>query len=220
MFGLYDDNTVNSIAQTGLKYIFSDSLSDRSVPKVVIKGKNPVIVISKTARDDYEVIRDLGLTNKDFQVYTYNEDIEKLQFEGGLYVFKIHSNLQCHSEYVSAVGEVIDSLRAKHIWVTNAAELHKWWAMRNKVEMRVEQRSMNRVAVTISNSGKEDLSDFIVNVDLQVAVKDIVISSEIIGTKLPDKNYDPVSHNLEMRLKGLQAGESRIYFIDYTRING
>ena len=220
MFGLYDDNTVNSIAQTGLKYIFSDSLSDRSVPKVVIKGKNPIIVISKTARDDYEVIRDLGLTNNDFQVYTYNEDIEKLQFEGGLYVFKIHSNLQCHREYVNVVGEVIDSLRAKHIWVTTASELHRWWAMRNKVEMRVEQRSMNRVAVTISNSGKEDLSDFVVNVDLQVAVKDIVISSEIIGTKLPDKNYDPVSHNLEMRLKGLKAGESRLYFIDYSRVNG
>jgi len=104
--------------------------------------------------------------------------------------------------------------------VTNASELHKWWAMRNKVEMRVEQRSLNRVAVTISNSGKEDLSDFVVNVDLQVAVKDIVISSEIIGTKLPDKSYDPVSHNLEMRLKGLKAGESRIYFIDYSRVNG
>jgi len=143
-----------------------------------------------------------------------------LQFEGGLYVFKFHSNLQCHPENVAAVGELIDSLKAKHIWVTTASELHKWCTMRNKVEMRVEQRSPNRVAVTISNSGGEDLTDFVVNIDLQVAVKDIVISSEIIGTKLPDKNYDSGSHILEMRMKSLKSGESRIYFVDFTRVNG
>ncbi|MDZ7763091.1 MAG: hypothetical protein U5K00_01505 [Melioribacteraceae bacterium] len=45
-----------------------------------------MLIITKTARDDYQIIQEYGLTDRSFQQYTYEEDINRLLFEGGLYV--------------------------------------------------------------------------------------------------------------------------------------
>lgn len=216
-YGLFDDRTVASAAKAGYKVVMSDSILDRSVPKAVIKGEQPIITISKTARDDFEVIRDLGLNEAEFQVYTYNEDIEKIVFEGGLYVFKPHSGIQALPENLQVIGTVIDSIRARKMWLTSSSELHSWWAQRNKIEMRVEPRSPTRVAITMSNSGKEDIPSFNVTVDLQLSIRSVIISSEIIGTPLPKYNYNPQTRVLDMSIIGMKAGESRIYLVDFDR---
>ncbi|MBI2418013.1 MAG: polysaccharide deacetylase family protein [Ignavibacteriales bacterium] len=216
-YGLFDDRTVASAAKAGYKVVLSDSLLDRSVPKSVIKGEQAIITIPKTARDDFEVIRDLGLTEPEFQVYTYNEDIDKTVFEGGLYVFKPHSGLQGTPENLQVISSVIDSLRARQMWITSSAELHSWWTKRNKIEMRVEPRSPTRVAITMSNSGKEDLPSFNVTIDLQLAIRSVIISSEMIGTPLPKYNYNSQTRVLEMSINGMKSGESRIYLVDFDR---
>jgi hypothetical protein len=184
---------------------------------VVIKGDRPILVVSKTIRDDYEIIRDLGLVQPEFQVYTYYEDIEKMIFEGGLFLFKPHSALQGAPEYAAVIANVIDSLRARKVWVTNLSSIYNWSAQRNKLEMRVEPRSATRIALTLSNSGKELIQTFGITIDLQVAMKKVYISSEIIGTELPKYNFDSGSHLLTMDVTNMKAGESRIYLIDFDK---
>ncbi|MCE1189999.1 MAG: hypothetical protein LWX56_12780 [Ignavibacteria bacterium] len=216
-FGLFDDRTLASAAKAGFKLVMSDSMLDRSVPKTVIKGDKPLIICSKTARDDYEVIRDLGLVQPEFQMYTYNEDIEKVIFEGGLFVFKPHSGLQGNPENINVLSSLVDSLRQRGVWVTSVEDLHKWWTQRNKIEMRVEPRSPTRVAVTLSNSGMEVMQGFNLTIDLQLAIRNVVISSEIIGTPLPEYRYNPQTRKLDMFISGMKSGESRIYLIDFDR---
>ncbi len=218
MYGLYDDNSMIALGKSGYQYIFSDSLTDRSIPKVIIKDKTSMITITKTARDDYEVIRDLGLTDPEFQMYTYEEDIERIEFEGGLYVFKLHTAFQCAPENVMVVKSVIDTLKSKKVWLTTPGELHNWWSKRNKIEMRVESRSESRIAVTLSNSGKETLETFKVSVDLQKKIKNLILSSEIIGTEIPKYNYNPSTSILEMTIDKMSPGDTRIYYLDFDSI--
>lgn len=214
-YGLFDDNTLTALTKNGFKYILTDSLTDRSVPRTVIKGEIPIISITKTARDDYEIIRDLGLTQTEFQLYTYKEDADRLLFEGGLYVIKLHTDFQCKGEYVNVVSDLIKYMKSKNIWVTNAMDIYQWWIRKNKIEMRIEHRSDTRMAVTVSNPGVEYLDEFLVNINLQKPVSNIKISAEIIGTEIPKYRYDPAGKMLYLFIKKLKPNESRIYYIDY-----
>ena len=102
-YGLFDENTIQALIDAKYKFVITDSLTDRSVPKTIIRGDERLISITKTARDDYEVIRDFGLTLPNYQLYTYQEDIDRILFEGGLYVFKMHTEYQCKHENIGVV---------------------------------------------------------------------------------------------------------------------
>jgi len=217
-YGLFDDNTITALVNNKFYYVMTDSLTDRSVPRTIIKGDRPLISITKTARDDYRVIRDLGLTEPEFQLYTYKEDVDRVLFEGGLYVFKIHTDFQCKPGYAQVLSELIKFMKTKNIWVTDAMEVYKWWVRKNKIEMRVDFRSDTRMAVTVSNPGFEYLSEFLVNLNIQRPVKNIRVSAEIIGTELPKFTYDETTKTLYLYIKNLKPGKSRIYCIDYDLV--
>lgn len=214
-YGLFDDNTITALINNKFYYVMTDSLTDRSVPRTIIKGDRPLISITKTARDDYKIIRDLGLTEPEFQLYTYKEDVDRVLFEGGLYVLKLHTDFQCRPEYAQVLSELIKFMKTKNIWVTNAMEIFQWWVRKNKIEMRVDFRSDSRMAVTVSNPGLEYLDEFLVNLNLQRPAKNIRITAEIIGTEIPKFTYDETSKTLYLYIKQLKPGKSRIYYIDY-----
>lgn len=218
-FGLFNNNTITAAINSDLKYLLTDSLTDRSVPKTLIRGDKRILSLTKTARDDYEVIRDLGLTLPDFQFYTYQEDLDRILFEGGMYVYKIHTEFQCRADYVSVIRDVIRDLKKKKFWITTASEIQKWYEKRDYIELRAERRGNNRVAIKVTNPGKEVINDLVIDVDLNDDVKNISIDTEIIGTKPAVIKHDPGSRILYLMIDDFRPGESRTYFIDYDRVN-
>ncbi len=214
-FGFYDNRTIKAMVDNGFYMLYSDSVSDRSVPKTVLMKEGSVIAVGKTARDDYEVIRDNNLVNPEFQYYTYEEDVQRVLFEGGMMVIKLHTDLQCLPENAGVLNELLNKIEKENIWITDAKHLYDWWSSRNKVEMRVEVRSDNRVAVTVSNPSNDIVKDFTISIDLQRKAQNIKVSSEIIGTKIPEYKYNPATKMIYLSVKNLDSGESRIYYIDY-----
>lgn len=218
-YGLFDQNTIKAAIEAGYTYVLTDSLTDRSVPKTVIRGDKRLITMTKTARDDYEVIRDLGLSSPEYQFYTYQEDIDRILFEGGMYIFKLHTEYQCRPENASVVGDVIKDLRKKNFWITTGSEIQKWYSKRDYVEIRVEKRGETRIVLTISNPGNQQIDNLVVDVLLNDAAENISISTEIIGTKIPVIRHDKLSKNLQLLINNLNGKESRIYYIDYDKAN-
>ncbi len=218
-YGLFDQNTIKALAETGYKYILTDSLTDRSVPRSIIRGDKRLISITKTARDDYEVIRDFGLTLPEFQLYTYQEDVDRLLFEGGLYIFKMHTEYQCKPENIAVVKELIRDMKRKKIWITTFAEIEKWYARKNYVELRIEKRSDRRTIITVSNPGVETINEMIVDINLNTKATNISLSSELIGTKAAKYEYSNETNVIYLFLDDLKPGESRTYFIDYDKTN-
>ncbi len=213
--GLFNDNSLMAAAATGVKYIITDSLTDRSVPKYVVKGEEAILTITKTVRDDKAIIGDYGLVEHDFQLYTYLEDVDRLIFEGGLYVLKLHTNLQLKPEYVSVVKDVIKYLKEKDVWITSMPVLYNWWTNKNKVELRVEARGNSRMVIAISNVGNTTLKEVLVPVDFTLMPKTYKLSTEIINTPLPEIAVDRDTRKLTLKIKDLKESESRIYYIDY-----
>jgi len=218
-YGLFNNNTVSAAINSEYRYLLTDSLTDRSVPRTLIRGDKRILSMTKTARDDYEVIRDYGLTLPDFQFYTYQEDVDRILFEGGMYILKIHTEFQCRNDYVGVVRDVIQDLKKKRFWITTASEIHKWYEKRDYIELRAERRGNNRVSIKVSNPGKEIISDLVIDVDLNDDVKNISLDTEIIGTKPAVIKHDPGSRFLFLLIDSLKPGESRTYFIDYDRVN-
>ncbi len=214
-YGLYDQNTLRALINAGYKYILSDSLSDRAVPKTIIRGDERIFSMAKTSKDDYEIIRDFGLTDTGFQKYTYQEDIDRVLFESGLYIFKIHTDYQANPKYIGVVKDVIDDLKQKKFWITTCEEIQKWYAKRSYVEIRVDKRGDRRVALTISNPGKETINDLVVEVDMVVDANNISLSTELIGSKSAKYQYNPFTRILYVYIDGLTGSESRTYYVDY-----
>lgn len=218
-YGLFDQNSIQALIDAGYHYILTDSLTDRCVPNTIIKGEKAVISMTKTARDDYEVIRNFGLKEPNFQLYTYEEDLDRVLFEGGLYVMKMHTEYQCKSENVNVIRDLIKKLKAKKYWIATAEQIHDWWMRKNALQLKVEPRGVSRVVVTVSNPGEKKLPYLGVDVNLNDDAKNISISSEIIGTKMPGYVYNPVNRVISLKVKDLEPKESRIYYIDYDKPN-
>lgn len=217
-YGLFDNYTLNAVINSNLKYVLTDSLTDRSVPKTIIRGDKRIITMTKTARDDYEVIRDFGLALPEFQFYTYQEDLDRVLFEGGMYILKLHTDYQCREDYVGVVKDVIKELKKKKYWISTANEIQKWYEKRDYIEIKTDRRGKTRVALKVSNPGVEAINNLVIDLDLNDFAKNISIGSELIGTKSASVKHTPGSQMVYLFIDDLNPGESRQYFIDYDRV--
>jgi hypothetical protein len=197
----------------------TDSLNDRSVPKTITRGNNKILSMTKTARDDYEVIRDFGLIQPEFQFYTYQEDVDRVLFEGGMYIMKMHPEYQCKSENITVVKQVIDDLKKKNFWITTASEIGKWILKRDFVEVRVDKRGESRVVITVSNPGNEIVNQSVIQIDLNENADDISLSTEIISTVPASYEHAKGSKTIKLFINDLKSGESRTYYVDYEKTN-
>jgi peptidoglycan/xylan/chitin deacetylase (PgdA/CDA1 family) len=216
-YGLFDQNTINAVINSNLKYILTDSLTDRSVPKTIIRGDRRITTMTKTARDDYEVIRDFGLTLPEFQFYTYQEDLDRVLFEGGMYIFKVHTEYQCRKDYAPVIRDVIKDLKKKKFWITTASEIQKWYEKRDYIEIKTERRGKTRVTLKISNPGVDAINNLVIDLDLNDRAKNISMGSEIIGTKPASIKHNPGSQMVYLYIDNLKPGESRLYYLDYDK---
>lgn len=217
-YGLFDQNTLNAVINSNYKYVLTDSLTDRSVPKTIIRGDKRIVTMTKTARDDYEIIRDFGLTLPQFQFYTYQEDLDRVLFEGGMYILKLHTEYQCRSDYANVLKDVIKDLKKKKFWIATANEIQKWYEKRDYIEIKSDRRGKTRVALKVSNPGIEAINNLVIDLDLNDFAQNITIGSEIIGTKTASVKHSAGSQMVYLFIDDLKPGESRQYYIDYDKV--
>ncbi|MGE5499194.1 MAG: hypothetical protein ACM3Q2_14020 [Syntrophothermus sp.] len=215
LYGLYDENTLQALVNQDYDYVFTDSLTDRAVPKTIIRGDKRIISFTKTARDDYEIIKGYGLTDRTFQIYTYEEDIDRLLFQRGLYVLKLHTDCQLMPQYAGIVQDLIKYLKSKKVWIASASEIRNWWLTKTHLEVNTDIRSKRRVAIEVSNPGGAAVHDVLVQINLNKEVKNLQISSDIFGTKIPMHYFDKSTQILTLKIDDIEPGGSYSYFIDF-----
>jgi peptidoglycan/xylan/chitin deacetylase (PgdA/CDA1 family) len=218
-YGLFDQNTLKALTDDGYSYVVTDSLTDRSVPRKITLDNKDLTIMTKTARDDYEVIRDFGLTDTEFQYYTYQEDIDRILFEGGMYLFKMHTEYQCTSANINVVKEVIDDLKRKNFWIATGKEIENWYARKSSIEIRADKRGANRIALTISNPGSSTANNLVVQVELDAPADKITMDTEIIGTKKAKYDFDKKNKIVYVYVNDLEPNESRTYYLDFSQPN-
>ncbi len=210
--GKFNNKTLEALYELNLKYLITDSLTDRSLPFAVYFKKTPILVFTKTARDDYEIIKNYNLYDPEFQLYTYEEDVDRIIFEGGLFLLKNHTSYQLKNEYCNVIPQLFDYWKRNSIWVTNLSQLYNWWVVRTQLNSKVEKITENRCFLIISNSSEFDAYNFDVYVDLNQIAKKIEISTDIIGQKLPQIKV--MGNKILLRINKLANNTSLFYYID------
>ncbi len=214
-FGLFDKNTLQALSQAGCSFIISDSANGNSLPKTLYWSDQRIIGMFKSSRDDYSIIGSLGLNDSIFQFYTYQEDIDRIAFEGGLYMFKSHSTYQLQPQNIGVINNVIDDLRKKNYWITTASEISKWYNTKSQIEVGVKKVGNKRVRLTVTNSSNLFADKIEIDTDLSEKVYNISLSAEIIGTKLPKFKKLNGGSLIRLTIEDLKPHESRIYYVDY-----
>ncbi len=218
-YGFYDKATLDILAEENFRYIITDSLTDRSVPKKIILNGRELYVITNTSRDDIIIMKEFGLNEAKFQKYTYFEDIDRIIFEGGLYVLKMHNNYQLKPQYRSIFNETVKYMKSNNVWVTSISELLKWWESKSGVELKHETRGKRRISVEVTNYKESRDDEFTVEVNFNKDVKNIKISTDLIHTPIPEFNFNKETQILYLYVKDLEENESRTYLIDFENVN-
>lgn len=216
--GYYDDNTLQAMAAKNIDFLVTDSLTDRSVPEVRIRNNKSLMIITKTARDDIEIVKNYGLSNTDFQLYTYEEDIDRILFEGGLYVLKVHSEYQLQPQYVSVVRDIMKYAKNKNMWITSLSQLKDWWNRRQGVEVRYETRSKRRIAIEFTNPSDNPTQELVVQVNLNKKVYNVNVSSDIINTKIPKYELKNDGQTIYFYIDKMNPHETRSLLVDFDNI--
>jgi hypothetical protein len=216
--GYYDDNTLQAMAAKNIDFLLTDSLTDRSVPEIRIRNNKSIMIITKTARDDIEIVKNYGLTNTDFQLYTYEEDIDRILFEGGLYVFKVHSEFQLQPQYVSVIRDVLRYAKNKNMWITSLNQLKDWWNRRQGVEVRYDTRSKRRIAIEFTNPSDKVTHELVVQVNLNKKVRNVKVSSDIINTKIPRYELKNEGQTIYFYIDKMDPNETRSLLVDFDNI--
>ncbi len=217
-YGFYDESTLQAMSALEIDYILTDSLSDRSVPAVEIRNDKALMHITKTARDDYEIIGNYGLKNPNYQAYTYKEDIDRIKFEGGLYVFKVHTSSQLQAPYIRAINDVLRYVREESLWLTSINDLKKWWLKKGRVELEYRTSSKVRMEVEVTNLAEEPIDNFVVEIDLNKKVQNVDVSSDLVNTIIPLYEFRPEINTMYLFIENLDSGESRSFLLDYENI--
>ncbi|MFA3781693.1 hypothetical protein ABRY23_01360 [Melioribacteraceae bacterium 4301-Me] len=218
-YGYYNNNTLQLISQYGIKFIVTDSLTDRSEPELKIMGDKKFLVITKTARDDYEIIGKYKLTQPEFQKYTYEEDVDRLLFEGGLYVLKLHTKYQLQPQFSGVVNDLLRYIRSKNIWVTSLDELLSWWEERKNIETRYETRSSRRIAVEITNPSDMAAENLVMEVHLNKKVTNVHVSAELINTKIPKYDLSDDQQTIYFYVDKMEPHETRTLLVDFDNVS-
>ncbi len=218
-YGFYDQATLDILAEENFKFLITDSLTDRSVPHKMILNKKELFVITNTSRDDIVIMDEFGLTESKFQKYTYLEDIDRIIFEGGLYVLKMHNNYQLKPQFRSIFKETVKYMHKNNVWVTSIPELLKWWSSKSGVELKYETRGKRRISVEVTNYKESRDDEFTVEVNFNKDVKNIKISTDLINTPIPKFRFDKATQMLYLYIKDLKQDEARTYLIDFENVN-
>lgn len=218
--GRYDEKNIQALLAAGYRYVAGDSMTDRAVPEMMIRGDRGLVAFAKTARGDEEVVRRFGLRDTSFQLYTYREDIDRVLFLGGIYTLLLHSDLQCRPEYAGIIRNLVRYLRSKNVLVASAEDLADWWISKNALEVSCKVRSKRRIAVVISNPSDAVIANAVVQVNVNKGVSGVTLTSDIIGTKIPPFQFFPGIQQVDITIPSLAGGASLALYLDYEIGNG
>lgn len=218
-FGIYNENTIHALIASNYEIMLSDSLFDKSVPNSVVKGDDQIIEINKTANNSLEIDSKFGIKNFDYQLSTYEDDVDRLVFEGGLYNLNLSSSIWSNTKYNKLYDTLFNYIKNKGIWLTSVNEIKKWWLARNSIEVGINVISDRRISFLITNPSRLLINNLIVEIDLNKEIKNLAISSEIIGTEIPNYVFDKTKDKIYLTLKNLRPQQTNSFFIDFDNIS-
>jgi peptidoglycan/xylan/chitin deacetylase (PgdA/CDA1 family) len=193
--GISDPATILALNDTGYRYNLNETSVTRAVPEIVDftssvlfpLQKAEVFKIYRISPDDFEVLANYHGPDPPGQglADAFLADFRRIDYLGGVYTFYIHNYLLGRPEYRGILKTVLDTIRARPVWITTGRELVKWWSAREKLEVQSSKLSIHRVRVDVANKGQSDVENASVYIYLPYHPRRIQISAVVFRLRPP-----------------------------------
>jgi peptidoglycan/xylan/chitin deacetylase (PgdA/CDA1 family) len=128
----FNDETANSLINTGMKYLYARGDFDRAVPVIrrVSGARQQFVQLMRLTSDDYQLLSTLGLGLEEARDRIFNE-LEWVRSLGGLYSYSFTSRYADNEAYLRLVGDIAKRLGSRGAYFQTAAEISNWWLSRD-----------------------------------------------------------------------------------------
>lgn len=154
----FDHRTLAAWRDAGGRYVFGATNGRSAAPELVDVGDAPMVLVGRTADDDFLTVRRAGITDPVRLAEDQLAAFEKARALGGLYIMSYHSNMMARPATAPAIAMVARALRsADSVWLTTMTDVADWWLVRHAAGTTVERGDDRHLAVTVRNGARQPL---------------------------------------------------------------
>ncbi|MEQ9104601.1 MAG: hypothetical protein RIE53_07865 [Rhodothermales bacterium] len=216
--GILGRNTMGGLTRAGYTYFMPDSIGRRIAPKIMGFPYETLTRIGTTIKGEQDVLRDLDESGRDLLTGLMLEDVNRIQYEGGLY------NLVYNPETIGSgtLNTLVSTLKDGDFWIAPGDSIALWWRLKKGLNADVEQRSPSRIFVRVSNDNGHTAKEATVSISLGRSVTAVNVRPELINIfrPVPDEVDIPpyrLRENgtiLELSIRELKPQQYRIFHVD------
>jgi hypothetical protein len=159
----YDETTLKAMTILNMKILASDFVEDRAVPQF-FENYPEIMIIPKNGFDDYDIFQRLKLESVRAQAEKYVLDFRRTHAEGGLYTLNFHTQMQCRKEYVDALLNPIEEIKARNVWTTTHDKVYDWWLSKSKIKTVTKVLDERNLQVEVENNGEKKIEGLTFNI--------------------------------------------------------
>ncbi len=212
--GMLGSNTLSALVNAGYRYFLPDSIGRRDTPKIMGYPYQQLTRFNLTAHTDEDVLIRAG-DNPELRAVIFNQDIQRILYEGGMYTLVYSSDILASPPYFSDLERVVRTLKQHNFWLASGIDLEYWWRLKQGLHAHVDTFGKRRIRVRISNDNGASVDRLGVWVALGYPVRSIKMVPEIIGTPLPEYRFaDPERTLLFLDVRNLKPQQYRNILID------
>lgn len=156
----HNSSTVDAIANNGMTHYIANSNPDRAVPvmQVSLINEKSLVSIPRLVSDDYEMWHTRKLNVSD-SITLIDDEIEWMNYIGGLYMYSFHSQFMDKSDNLNAIEYIGDKLQKSDAYFATSKDISDWWRFKtalqkNKLYIMEETSRFTPILLSVNEQGE------------------------------------------------------------------
>ncbi|MFB0510049.1 MAG: polysaccharide deacetylase family protein [bacterium] len=206
-YGNYDENTVRALNELGINYLTSSITGGTNIDPYFIPYFEDFVVIPKTNKDDYDLFYRDSITDPEAVLNELKDEFDGLYDLGGFFSLSYHTQILALDTNCGVISDLIGYIKPKNVWIATWQEITDWWRKKRNLELTVQEKGSKQFIVTVTNSGKDAVEDFNIQIFPQIIFPLTQIKSDLKETLKRD--FDPQTGSFSIPIKKLEPKAKR-----------
>ncbi len=186
---LYDDATLDALAETGFSYLLGGEASSIGLPSIIQHSEDQdssaLVIIPRIQRDDLYLANSEQLSVAEMSG-GWLRDWETVRRHRGIHYVSLHSTWITGPQQVATLDSFLDGISLDDVWVPGPNELAEWWLKRSNTRAEVMDTENHGKVLALHNAGTGVIRDVGVWASLPGNPRTISVLDERVLVRGPD----------------------------------
>ncbi len=204
------EHTLDALIRSGYTYISTPDC-DRMVPMATRSYRKVALVTRPTLLwtvPEMPKLRGSGMGEENTMLAHFSQ----INALNGYYCLSFRPS-QVEVGFSDRLDVLLERVKRENVLLESVHGVTKEWRGWDQVKMTTRLLSPNRTSLKISNTGRENVKNISMHIEMPRIVSDLDIESMTLGTALPDSlSHDGV--NWRLHLRELSGGKNVMYYLE------